>query len=208
MIQLENAVKHFRKIILDTMKDENIKCWIAGGAVRNYFMSVNEKTDYDLFFPNIVHYNKAKAFFSTLESEIVFENENGMKVIYKDHQFDLIKHFFATPEATINMFDFTVSMFAVDYEKVYHGETSFMDLAKRQLMLNAIPFPASTLKRSYRYYNKGFKMCVGEMKKLVKAIQSMEFVEEKEQKQEEPKNPNEEEVTSGEGWDDFFVGID
>ena len=38
MIQFENAVQRYGKIILNEMKEANIKCWLAGGALRDYFM--------------------------------------------------------------------------------------------------------------------------------------------------------------------------
>ena len=57
---------------------------------------------------------------------------------YKNKTFDLVKHFFPNPNETINNFDFTVSMFAIDKDNVYHGKSSFIDLAKKQLMFNKI----------------------------------------------------------------------
>ena len=70
-------------------------------------------------------------------------------------------------------------MFAVDKEKVYYGESSFIDLSKRQLMINKISIPPSTLSRAFRYYKKGFNMCHGEMRKLVESIQDMKKSEER-----------------------------
>jgi len=64
-------------------------------------------------------------------------------------------------------------MFAIDRQKVYYGETSFIDLSKKQLMINKISMPASTLSRAFRYYKKGFIMCNGEMLKLLVSIQNM-----------------------------------
>ena len=126
-----------------------------------------------------------------------------MKVKYNKRKFDLVKKFFPGPQETINEFDFTVSQFAVDTEKVYYGETSFIDLAKRQLMINKITFPASTMSRAFRYYKKGFSMCLGEMKKLVEAIQDIPKPEPKNEEQ----SQNEEEKSSGDDLA-FFVGID
>lgn len=62
MIQLENAVARYGKIILTELKEAGIKTWIAGGALRDYFMAVKITTDYDLFFPNETEYEKAKTF--------------------------------------------------------------------------------------------------------------------------------------------------
>jgi hypothetical protein len=199
MIQITNLIERYNKIILSEFKEKNIKCWIAGGAIRDYLAGFKIKTDYDLFFPNQNEYDKAKAFFITNNAKVKWESENGMKVVYNKRTFDLIKKFFDNPQSTIDAFDFTVSMFAVDSEKFYCGETSFMDLAKRQLMINKITYPASTLSRTLRYYQKGFIMCNGELKKIVEAIQNME----------KPKIVEEESNNENEGsGDSMFNGID
>jgi len=204
MIQLTNAVECYNKIILGEMKEAGIKCWLAGGALRDYFMGVAIKTDYDLFFPNQEEYDKAKVFFKAKEAKVKWESDNGMKVAYNKRTFDLIKMFFPNPQETIDAFDFTVSMFAVDNEKMYYGESSFIDLAKRQLMIKTLSHPASTMSRAFRYYQKGFHMCQGEMRKLVEAIRDMpKPVEVKGKDGEE----NENKPSSGDNMR-FFFGFD
>ena len=200
MIQITNAVERYSKLILNELKEAGINCWIAGGAIRDYFSGVKVNTDYDLFFPNDIEYEKCKVYFKAKECSVKWESDNGMKIIYNGKTFDLVKKFFATPKETIDAFDFTVSMFAVDTETVYYGETTFIDLAKRQLMINKITYPASTMRRAFRYYKKGFSMCVGEMKKMVESIQGMP-------KQENAQDQNEEDKSSGEDLA-FFTGID
>jgi hypothetical protein len=203
MIQLDNAVERYNKIILTELKEAGINTWIAGGAIRDYFMGVKITTDYDLFFPNEEEYEKAKNFFKDKEAEVKWGSENGMKVRYNGRTYDLVKKFFETPQATIDAFDFTVSMFSVDSERVYHGESSFIDLAKRQLMFNKITYPASSMSRAFRYYKKGFSMCQGEMKKLVESIQSME-IDKNSDNEENVDNP----PSGGDGVGGFFIGID
>ena len=129
MIQFTNAVERYGKLILNELKEANVKCWIAGGALRDYFNGVNVNTDYDLFFPNEVEYEKANTYFKAKGCEVKWESDNGMKIVYVGKTFDLVKKFFNSPQETIEAFDFTVSMFAVDTERVYHGDTSFIDLA-------------------------------------------------------------------------------
>jgi hypothetical protein len=204
MIQLENAVSRYNKIILAELKESGIKTWIAGGALRDYFMAVKITSDYDLFFPNETEYQKAKTFFKAKNAEVKWESENGMKVRYNGKTYDLVKKFFENPQSTIDAFDFTVSMFAVDNDKVYFGETTFIDLAKRQLMINKITYPASTMSRAFRYYKKGFSMCQGEMKKLVQAIQSMPKEENNSGENTNAENPPSGDDSVG----NFFVGID
>jgi hypothetical protein len=200
MIQFDNAVEKFNEIVLKELYENDIKCWIAGGSLRDYFMGIPLNTDFDIFFPDQTQYEKAKKYFEDKKADVKWESENGMKVVYEKHTFDLIKIFFPSPMDTINNFDFTVSMFAVDKEKVYHGETSFIDLSKRQLMFNKILYPASSLSRSFRYLTKGFKICKGETKKLCEAIQNMP----KEEKKEETNQNIDDQLRSSL----FFLGID
>jgi hypothetical protein len=172
-IQFQNCVKKFNSIILNELKENNIKCWIAGGSVRDYFQSIPINTDIDIFFPNETEMNKCLEYFKKSEiSEILWESEHGCKIKYKKHTFDIIKHYFNSPIDSIENFDFTVSMFAVDNDYVYHGETSFIDLSKKQIMINKITYPPSTMKRIIKYTKKGFYICDGELKKAIIAIEN------------------------------------
>jgi hypothetical protein len=202
MIQFDNAVSRYNKIILSDLKEAGIICWIAGGSIRDYFMGVPIKTDNDLFFPDLENYSKCAEWFRKKDGvSVKWESEHGMKVVYNKRTFDLIKHYFSGPKECIDAFDFTVSMFAVDNERVYFGDSSFIDLAKRQLMINKITFPASTMSRAFRYYKKGFLMCHGEMRKIVEAIQAMPKAEPKPEQTDDTQTI----VSSG---DSMFIGID
>ncbi|MFW6311149.1 MAG: hypothetical protein ACOC1K_02825 [Nanoarchaeota archaeon] len=46
--QFEQAISYFNHVILNRLKD--IDCWVAGGAVRDYFMYGYPKSDVDIFF--------------------------------------------------------------------------------------------------------------------------------------------------------------
>lgn len=199
MIQFENAVKYYSEIILSELNEQGVNCWVAGGCVRDYFMGKPIKTDYDIFFPDENNFTKAKEYLTEKGAEIKWESDNGCKFAYKGRVFDLVKKYFNTPSDTINAFDFTVSMFAVDIENVFHGETSFIDLSKRQLIFNKITYEGSTLSRAFRYYKKGFQMCNSEMKKLYDAINSAEKIVERE---------DDSDVDGGSSFDGTFDGID
>ena len=204
MVQFDNAVQRYSKLILNETKEAGIVCWLAGGAIRDYFMGVPVKTDYDMFFPDADNYQKAYDYFKSKGCKIKWESENGCKIVYAGNTYDLVKKYFADPQTTIEAFDFTVSMFAVDLERIYHGETTFIDLAKRQLMFNKITYPASTMSRAFRYYKKGFVMCIGEMRKLFEAIKKEGAGLDLNQKNE---LNNDEKISSGENMQ-FFIGID
>jgi hypothetical protein len=70
-------------------------------------------------------------------------------------------------------------------------------------MIHKIPYPASTLKRAFRYYTKGFRLCFGEMKKLVEAIQEMpkEVIDNN-------KNIEQDVLSNDIANNNFFAGID
>lgn len=201
MIQFENCVTYFNNVILKELSDQGIICWIAGGVVRDYFLGIPLRTDYDIFFKSEEDFNKVDDYFKKKKAKLVFTSDNSVKINYNGKSFDLVKRYFADPNETIHAFDFTVSMFAVDNNKVYHGETSFIDLAKKQLMINKITYPASTLRRSFRYYEKGFRMCKGEMRKLALSLNTVK-----------EENPNQEQTESQTGLyedsDNFWGGID
>ena len=190
MIQIDNCVKYFSNLILDELKEICIT-WVGGGCVRDYFSVGKLTSGIDLFFNCEEDYLKAKKYFveqyfinKTKEEDgktiitqtpkkkakVIFENDNVTKIIYNGRPYDLVRKFFPSPEETIKKFDFTVCCAAVDIHKVYTHDTFFIDLAKRQLMINELPFPLSTMWRMQKYIQKGYFMCSGEMLKLSKAI--------------------------------------
>ncbi len=171
--KISNATNFFYDLILGELQNNSIKCWIAGGAVRDFFMDRKAQSDYDIFFPNETELEKAKKYFINNGAEVKWESENGIKLIYNKNIFDLVKIYYSTPEKTIQSFDFTVSMFAVDNKKVYCGEYSFEDLDERVLMINKITYPESSLKRAFRYYKRGFTMPVNEISKLYNEIKEL-----------------------------------
>lgn len=132
--QFENAVNRYKQVILDELYEKDITCWIAGGAMRDYFMGIPINTDYDLFFSSKKDFEKAKKYLvNKQKTPVLYEGENSIKISYKGKKFDLIKKVFPkTSQETIQLFDFTASMIAVDRNNVYHGETTFIDLSKRQ----------------------------------------------------------------------------
>lgn len=202
MIQHDNAIEYFGNIILKDLSEIKVKCWVAGGSVRDYWMGRPGRGDIDIFFPSNLDFEKARDFLlGQRDSKTIWESENGMKILCGGRKFDLVKKLFSSPQETIEAFDFTVSMFAIDDKSVYHGETSFIDLSRRQLMINKITYPASTMSRTLRYNQKGFRICSQELKKIIEAIQDMPKAPENNQQQIE----DAENQSSGSA---FFQGID
>jgi hypothetical protein len=166
---------YFNNLILGELRRNGIKSWIAGGVLRDYFSEKPLKSDCDIFFPNLSEYTKAKNYFISNGGKMIWESENGMKVTYKGNTFDLVKIFASNPNATINRFDFTVSMFATDGSELYYSNNSLKDLQDRKLVINIITNPLSTLKRVLKHYKKGFTMSAEETKKLYESLNVMPY---------------------------------
>jgi hypothetical protein len=194
MIQLDNCVAYFNKLILDELGRACIT-WVAGGCVRDYFSIGYLSSDVDLFFPDEHNFNECRKYlmeiteYETVREEEgitiiekktkplagkLFENDNVLKVKYKGRVYDVIKKYFPSCQETIKQFDFTVCCAGVDNRQVYTHQTFFIDLAKRQLMINELPFPLSTLWRLQKYIKKGYTICSGETMKLGKAIGALQ----------------------------------
>ncbi|MFZ5955799.1 MAG: hypothetical protein ACOYT4_05220 [Nanoarchaeota archaeon] len=169
--QFQNCIKFFSDLILAELP---AVCWIAGGALRDYFTIGRCSSDIDIFFPSEKEFKKAIKFFKIQNILPTFSNERVTNYIWKKNKIQLVSaHYFSSPEETIEKFDFTVVCCAVDKENVSHHETFFMDLAKRRLVINSLPYPLSTLQRLQKYIKKGYTICNGGLLEIAKAIQKV-----------------------------------
>ncbi len=194
MVQFENAVKFFNKVIL-TELNRKAYCFVAGGCVRDYFSIARISSDIDIYFTSEIDFKVVKDYLlnHTLETYVedgntisnpkekatlIFENNNATRIKYKGRIYDLVSSLYEQPKECISKFDFTVSCAAVDPKQVYVHDAFFIDLSKRQLMINALPFPLSTMWRTQKYIKKGYTICKGETLKLAKAISKLNLNEE------------------------------
>ena len=166
---------YFNNLILNELKSNGIKAWIAGGVLRDFFSGKPMTSDCDIFFSNLDDFNKAKSYLISKGGKIIWESEKGMKVTYRGNTFDLIKVFSKNPLDTISRFDFTVSMFATDGNEIYYGNNSLKDLKDKKLVINIISNPLSSLKRVLKHYRKGFTMSAEETKKLYDALNNLPY---------------------------------
>jgi hypothetical protein len=171
--QLQNCVDYFNKIFFKDIPS-NISCWIAGGAVRDYFSIGFVQSDIDIYLSDQDNFNSLKYYFTETEKLVpTFENVNVLNFYRKGKKVQLIKIFFQDLPSTIDSFDFTVCCCGVTREEVFYHETFFIDLAKKRLVINKLPYPVSTLRRLQKYILKGYKICNGGIIHIVQAIQQM-----------------------------------
>jgi len=190
MIQYNNCVEHFKNVILDKLPEG---CWLAGGCVRDYMAGqyTRYSTDHDVFTPNDDIMNLIKKFIDGDNGTMLFESESSIKFSYLGLTVDVIKHHFPTMEDTIDNFDFTVCMFAVDKNRFVASETSFIDLAKKQLMIHKLPYPESSMWRMTKYIGKGYGICKGELSKLIDACKNVKPIMVQDKPDQQPDAPME-----------------
>lgn len=151
--------------------------WIAGGIVRELLTNKDwdqSGSDIDIFVKNdeqlleveqqlerLTHAIPSQFLDSSLskihesENAITYEYKCGSKVLIVQ----LINHMFENVEAIINKFDFTISQFVTDGNVLCVGDTTLFDLGMKQIRINKITYPVSSLQRLIKYSKKGYKAC-------------------------------------------------
>ena len=173
--RVKQALDYFRHVIFDDFREYNINCWIAGGMLRAYFANEKLSSDFDVFFPDEREWEKANDHF--YGNKVLFENDKTKKFLRHGRKIDLIKIFFESPEATIEEFDFTVTCAAIDYTQLYCNDNFFIDLSKKSLVINKLPYPLSTLQRLQKYIRKGYHACNGTLLEIAKSINKLNMDE-------------------------------
>lgn len=159
------------------------KGFICGGCFKNLFEHTDFK-DVDIFFESYSDYKDATDWFAQNEDFIgYYSNDNVMAFKHSSGMVvELIRKEFGTPEEILDSFDFTVVKFAyvkhehgdsVGYEALYHPDFFEHLYLKRLVIDDKIPFPASTLERSYKYGRYGYYPCRETKLKLIEALREL-----------------------------------
>lgn len=172
--QSHECIEYFSDLLLNDLKDEQgqfINCWIAGGAVRDYFFNNKViRSDIDLYFPNVEELGKACAYFESKGLSRIKDNPRIIEYIYKDHKIQLIKIYNSTSEDTIKTFDFVCCMGVVDRNSLYTHEYFFDHNERKRLHFNSLNFPLKSLNRVQKYASYGYRMTRRQIIKLAKAM--------------------------------------
>jgi hypothetical protein len=178
--QVANCVQYFNHFFFQYIP-EDLPCWIAGGAVRDYFSTGRmTDSDVDFFLPDrkcmcrlLLILRKRFKFKCYLITKNAIKG-NGF--IGKEKiDIDIVKLPFEDKLKTIDTFDFTVCCFAVDRKEcVYHPSAPF-DLLRKRLVINALPMPVSTLQRMQKYLKRDYWICNGGMVEIAKALGNVDF---------------------------------
>lgn len=156
------------KSLYDNMPAKDIS-WIAGGALRSFLVGDKVK-DLDIFS------NDPAAVESAFEADESFKKGNSNQFItnfYKDGLcYQVIKQYtYATPQETIDNFDFTIICAAIGKDGIIADERFYIDNAQKRLVVKSLPKPLSTVKRAMKYSRRGYFMCPVGLAKILKAVQ-------------------------------------
>lgn len=175
--RLCQCLDYFNYLVLNDLFKQSFDCWIAGGSLRDFLSGHRKFKDIDVFFPDKENLAKAIVYFENLEgSEKTFDNENVVHFKYKRVKIELVKRVhFKNLQETLETFDFTVAMCGIDRDGLMYGDSFFIDLAAKKLVINNITMPLSTLQRVQKYIWKGFSICNGGLLEISKAIQTIDL---------------------------------
>ena len=139
----------------------NVYCWIAGGAIYDYFND-NKPNDIDVFFKSQKDVEKAISLLKKKRFKLIlsrnigaqFESKNGVK-------YDLL-FLGKTPEHLFyNFFDYSVCCAAVDNKgNFFHHEDYFSHCEKREIhYVESCPKQdVVRIKRLHKFLKKGFSI--------------------------------------------------
>jgi hypothetical protein len=178
--QLANCVSYFNFWIFKHFP-EDLNCWIAGGAVRDYF-STGKMTESDIDF--FMADRKTMARLVVLLRKVFkFKHymitKNAIKgygmIGGKKQDIDVVKIPCDTMESTIDRFDYTICCFAVNRKSVVHHPSAPFDLMAKRLVINNLPFPLSTFQRMQKFLKRDYWICNGGMVEIAKAMAKIDF---------------------------------
>ena len=112
---------------------------------------------------------KALKYFSE-KGEIVYDEENSVKIKTSDYEVDLVKKFSPSKENTVADFDYTVCTGLVDRDGVYFTKEFMYALKNKKLQVNSLCNPIGAVKRIKKYAQRGYDLSNVELQKIVNKI--------------------------------------
>jgi len=148
-------------------KNATSKFWIAGGCFIGIVTGSRIK-DIDVFAPDparVIDEFKSRGYMETFENDWVknFQHKGLIIQVIK-------KYVYATPQQTIDDFDFTIVSAAYDGKDFIAYERFYLDVAQRRIVITNLVKPLNTLKRAIKYASRGFVMCPVALSRLAKDI--------------------------------------
>tara|TARA_R110001632_G_scaffold67873_1_gene159425 strand:- start:141 stop:1142 length:1002 start_codon:yes stop_codon:yes gene_type:complete len=168
MKSVQQVKDYFDSLIIDDMPTD-IDFWIVGGSVADVFTIGRVRNDVDMYFPNQESFDKALQYF-TENGKITYDNKNSVKVKTSKYEVDLVKHFSASREGTVERADYTICSGAVDRNGVYISKDFAYAIKNKKLEVNSLCNAIGMTKRIKKYAKRGYDLSNSEFQKIVNKI--------------------------------------
>ncbi len=158
---------------------------ISGGFALSIIQEDKNAKDIDIFFTNEEAFNKTKELLLAPPEDAwaykgytLDEEKSNARFLYFKHEthrpaIQLLRMvWYDNAEHVIDSFDFTVIQFAFTNKEFVFNGMSFLDVARKRLVLHRMQFPASTMRRLIKYTQKGYYACPGSLVTICQAIQA------------------------------------
>lgn len=152
--------------------------WCAGGAIRRTIIKQPLSSDFDFFFRSAEQLaDWEKALPSTLS--LVRETEHhkhwkgtiGESAIPVEIQAIRFRYYESAADV-IDSFDYTITQFALDGDKLVTTPEALWDLGRKKLAIHKVTYPVATMRRMLKYATQGFTACGGCMATLLRETAS------------------------------------
>lgn len=141
--------------------------WCAGGAIRRALIKQPLDSDFDFFFRDadaMVAWEKALPPTLTLIRETEHHKhwrghigDSSLPIDVQGIRF----RYYASAEEVIDSFDYTITQFALDGQKLVTTPYALWDLGRKRLAIHKVTYPVATTRRLLKYTQQGFTACGG-----------------------------------------------
>ena len=169
-MKLDELKSYFNKLILDELKENNIKCILFGGAIRDFIDCGIIENDIDLCFKNENQLKKAQEYFLSNGGRFISKNQFCIKISYNGKIYDLSKTYFSSIIDVAENSDMTITMGAISENNIYISENTIEDIKKKRIIYNNLNYSNNTARRSLKLTKKGYKVDLKQIKYISNEI--------------------------------------
>lgn len=146
-------------------------CWIAGGAIRSWF-NREPASDIDIFFASFEQRDLFLEKNRLNKDNLAFSSTTADTYKKGNQLIQAIKIYKPTVEELFDSFDFTICQFAYDDVEIFTTAEAIVSSLRKHLAVHKIQkgYEVDSLRRAFKYYEKGYKPCLGTIRDLALAF--------------------------------------
>lgn len=149
--------------------------WLAGGSLRRLITGNRELGDFDYFFRDKDQLVAFQEMLDALGFKLKYTNEHNSTYTGAVGETEVIVQaifirYYATVQALLDSFDFTLCQLAYDGSLLHLGEYTLWDVGRKRLAVHRITYPVSTLRRLLKYTNQGYYACSGCLQSIAEGV--------------------------------------